>query len=184
MDALDIVIDVGGTYDAAINRYDHHQKGFTEIFGNGQVPTPAGPTPAAADGSKTWFETKLSSAGLVYKHFGRHIIANKTGLGEAEQATHTLWIKLYKEFIEGIDAIDNGISQYDSETAGQPRYSNRTDLSSRVGWMNPRWNEPFHDDILDVRPRSSSCLWGLLTANSRPSSFKHPRWPEMNSRTD
>lgn len=161
VDTLDIVIDVGGTYDATMSRFDHHQKGFTEIFGNGQVPTPAEPTPIAADGSKTWFETKLSSAGLVYKHFGRHIIANKTGLKEGEQATHTLWIKLYKEFIEGIDAIDNGISQYDAATAGSPRYSNRTDLSSRVGWMNPRWNEPSNDDILDV-----SIFSGFNIANS------------------
>lgn len=42
------MLDVGGVYDPAKDRYDHHQKGFEEIFGNG-------------------FNTKLSSAGLVYK---------------------------------------------------------------------------------------------------------------------
>ncbi|KAJ9094969.1 hypothetical protein QFC21_005761 [Naganishia friedmannii] len=160
LDPLDIVIDVGGIYDADKNRFDHHQKGFTEIFGNGTVPTPSEPTPRAADASKTWFDTKLSSAGLVYKHFGRHIIANQTGIAETEQANHTLWIKLYKEFVEGIDAIDNGISQYDAESAGQPRYSNRTDLSSRVGWMNPRWNEASNDEILDAKFKEASKMAG------------------------
>lgn len=37
-------------------RYDHHQRGFSEVFGHG-------------------FVTKLSSAGLVYKHHGKAIIA-------------------------------------------------------------------------------------------------------------
>lgn len=49
---LDIVVDVGGVYDHAAKRYDHHQRGFDEVFGRGM------------DGEHT---TKLSSAGLVYK---------------------------------------------------------------------------------------------------------------------
>ena len=44
----DVVVDVGAVYDEATLRFDHHQRGFTEVFGHG-------------------FETKLSSAGLVYK---------------------------------------------------------------------------------------------------------------------
>lgn len=48
LDTLDVVIDVGGTYEPDKDRYDHHQKGFDTVFGHG-------------------FNTKLSSAGLVYK---------------------------------------------------------------------------------------------------------------------
>lgn len=78
----------------------------------------------------------------------------------------TLWLKLYKvlsilllsghklilsqEFIEAIDGIDNGISQYPNDI--QPKYRNRTDLSSRVGWLNPAWNEPVDSQTVDVRP--------------------------------
>lgn len=54
---VDILIDVGGEYDPSRHRYDHHQRGFFEVFGHG-------------------FSTKLSSAGLVYKHFGREIVAS------------------------------------------------------------------------------------------------------------
>ena len=48
LDSLDAVLDVGGVYNPSCDRYDHHQKGFDEVFGHG-------------------FGTKLSSAGLVYK---------------------------------------------------------------------------------------------------------------------
>lgn len=48
LEGLDAVLDVGGVYDPSRDRYDHHQKGFDDVFGHG-------------------FSTKLSSAGLVYK---------------------------------------------------------------------------------------------------------------------
>ncbi|KAL0426856.1 UNVERIFIED_CONTAM: hypothetical protein Slati_2860400 [Sesamum latifolium] len=48
LETLDAVLDVGGVYDSTKDRYDHHQKGFEEVSGHG-------------------FNTKLSSAGLVYK---------------------------------------------------------------------------------------------------------------------
>lgn len=48
LDNCTIVVDVGGVYDEDKQRFDHHQRGFTEVFGHG-------------------FVTKLSSAGLVYK---------------------------------------------------------------------------------------------------------------------
>lgn len=44
LDDCDVVIDVGGTYEPERNRYDHHQRGFSEVFGHG-------------------YNTKLSSAG-------------------------------------------------------------------------------------------------------------------------
>ena len=48
LDTLDAVLDVGSVYDPTRDRYDHHYKGFEEVFGHG-------------------FATKLSCAGLVYK---------------------------------------------------------------------------------------------------------------------
>ena len=54
---MDVLIDVGGEYNPATHRYDHHQRGFEEVFGHG-------------------FATKLSSAGLVYKHFGMELVSS------------------------------------------------------------------------------------------------------------
>ena len=36
LDKCDAVIDVGGVYDAASNRFDHHQKEFNDVFGHGK----------------------------------------------------------------------------------------------------------------------------------------------------
>eukprot|EP00299_Pterocystis_sp_00344_P010831 c4947_g1_i1.p1 GENE.c4947_g1_i1~~c4947_g1_i1.p1 ORF type:complete len:207 (+),score=66.18 c4947_g1_i1:351-971(+) len=50
---------------------------------------------------------------------------------------------IYDSFIASIDAVDNGISQYD--TTAQPRYRITTDLSSRINSFRPDWNESDHD---------------------------------------
>lgn len=42
--------------------------------------------------------------------------------------------------LQAIDAIDNGINQYDTDLP--PRYVNNTGLSSRVGKLNLDWTEP------------------------------------------
>ncbi|KZT30402.1 metal-dependent protein hydrolase [Neolentinus lepideus HHB14362 ss-1] len=139
LETCDVVVDVGGVYDEGLQRFDHHQRGFEEVFGHG-------------------FTTKLSSAGLVYKHFGREIVASRMRIDVGDVKVNTLWLKLYREFVEGIDGIDNGISQYPTDI--QPKYRNRTDLSSRVGWLNPAWNEPVDSASVDVRFEKASNLTG------------------------
>ncbi|KAK4352770.1 hypothetical protein RND71_028289 [Anisodus tanguticus] len=121
LETLDAVLDVGGVYDPSLDRYDHHQKGFEEVFGHG-------------------FTTKLSSAGLVYKHFGKEIIAKELQVDVEHPDVHRLFLAVYKSFMEAIDAIDNGINQYDTDQP--PRYVNNTHLSSRVGKLNLDWTEP------------------------------------------
>ncbi|CAK7335810.1 unnamed protein product [Dovyalis caffra] len=121
LEGLDAVLDVGGVYDPSRDRYDHHQKGFGEVFGHG-------------------FSTKLSSAGLVYKHFGKEIIAKELQVNEGHPNVHRLFLAIYKSFMEAIDAIDNGINQYDTDQP--PRYVNSTHLSSRVGKLNLDWTDP------------------------------------------
>jgi len=139
LDTCDIVVDVGAVYDESKQRFDHHQRGFTEVFGHG-------------------FETKLSSAGLVYKHFGKEIIANKTQAAIDDPQVTTLWLKLYREFIEAIDGIDNGVSQYPADL--QPKYKNHTDLSTRVRWLNPAWNQSTDSATVDAQFSKASQLTG------------------------
>ncbi|KAL8552886.1 hypothetical protein ACS0TY_001534 [Phlomoides rotata] len=121
LETLDAVLDVGGVYDPSKHRYDHHQKGFEEIFGHG-------------------FNTKLSSAGLVYKHFGKEIIAKELEVDEDHPDVDRLFLAVYRNFMEAIDAVDNGINQYDTDQP--PRYVNNTHLSSRVGKLNLDWTAP------------------------------------------
>ncbi|TWW61898.1 UPF0160 protein MYG1, mitochondrial [Takifugu flavidus] len=123
----DIVVDVGGEFDPKRHRYDHHQRTFTETF-HSLCP------------EKPWV-TKLSSAGLVYMHFGRQLLAGLTKLKEHDRELEVLFDKLYENFVEEVDAVDNGISQYD----GEARYTVSTTLSARVAHLNPRWNSKSQD---------------------------------------
>ncbi|KAJ7615280.1 metal-dependent protein hydrolase [Mycena polygramma] len=139
LETCDIVVDVGAVYDESKQLFDHHQRGFTEVFGHG-------------------FETKLSSAGLVFKHFGKEVIANKTQLPADDPKVTTLWLRMYKQFIEAIDGIDNGISQYPADL--KPKYKSSTNLSSRVASLNPVWNQPSSPEILDAQFAKASQLTG------------------------
>ncbi|KAG5980459.1 hypothetical protein E4U55_004002 [Claviceps digitariae] len=139
------VVDVGGEYDPQRHRYDHHQRGFATTF------------PGRA--------TKLSSAGLVYMHFGKAIIAQKLGVPEDEAAdadadvqanggnplVKLLHDKLYESFVEALDAHDNGISSFDPAAVAaaglEKRFSNGAfTLGAMVGRFNPHWNEPTPQD--------------------------------------
>ncbi|XP_027021153.2 UPF0160 protein MYG1, mitochondrial [Tachysurus fulvidraco] len=123
----DVVVDVGGVYDPKQHRYDHHQRSFKETF-KSLCP------------EKPWV-TKLSSAGLVYLHFGHRILSHLTQLAEGTSQLETLHDKMYENFVEEVDAVDNGISQYD----GEARYIVNTTLSTRVSHLNPCWNSDCQD---------------------------------------
>jgi len=127
LDTCNIVVDVRGVYDHEKCLYDHHQKTFSHTFNS-------------LDKSKKW-TTKLSSAGLVYYHYGREIIAQILGTKVDETVTEKVFDKVYEGFIQEIDAIDNGIHTHD----GEPRYTINTNLSSRVGNLNPKWNDEEQD---------------------------------------
>ena len=89
----DIVVDVGGEYNPEFLKFDHHQRTFDRTLSH-------------LDSTKKC-TIKLSSAGLVYHHFGREIIAST--LGSSEKATEKVFDKVYDNFIKEIDAIDNGV---------------------------------------------------------------------------
>lgn len=139
LDGADIVVDVGGVYSPEAHRYDHHQRGFNEVFGSGDHD-----------------QIKLSSAGLVYKHFGKHVIARYMGVDETDPSVELLWLTLYAELIEGVDAIDNGVNA----TTEKAKYAVRTDLGSRVKRLNPEWNEPTSDEIYDTKFAEASRITG------------------------
>lgn len=137
----DLVIDVGGKYDGGIKWFDHHQRDFNETF--------------SAD-----FHTKLSSAGLVYKHFGKEIIQHELQL-QNQADVDFLYVKLYKEFVEALDANDNGINNYDKDV--EPRFNDRNiTLPSIVSRYNPSWNESSTDEDFDRAFETSSAFMGLV----------------------
>lgn len=126
---MDAVVDVGGVYDHATHRYDHHQPTFHDTLSE-QYPT------------------RLSSAGLVYKHFGREIIANKKTVSPAD--LELIFVKQYERFVQAFDAHDNGIPQYPA-SVGRPAHPDSWDIFAQVASLNPNWNQPMGDEAIDER---------------------------------
>jgi uncharacterized UPF0160 family protein len=130
------VVDVGGEYNAATNRYDHHQRTFDTTFPNRP--------------------TKLSSAGLVYMHFGKAIIAQELGVAEDADEVNIIWEKVYENFIEPVDANDNGISAYDPQGIAAAGLEKRFrdggfSLGAMVSRLNPNWNDPIPSDPVEAQ---------------------------------
>lgn len=123
----EIVVDVGGEYDPERLRLDHHQKGFEEFF------------------DQSWKKaTKMSSAGMVWKHLGKDIIKEITQLSNEDDIT-AVWKALYEQLFESVDAIDNGINAVPA--GSDPLYIVRTDLTSRIARFNLEWTDPTVDYI-------------------------------------
>lgn len=140
----DVVVDVSGKYDG-IKFFDHHQREFFETFDENH-------------------KTKLSSAGLVYKHFGRDII--KSVLHEInDRDLDVLFLKVYKQFVEALDANDNGISKIDvEETNIKPKFSDSAiTIPGIISNMNPNWNDDCSAEKYDEQFfKASSFIGGVF----------------------
>jgi uncharacterized UPF0160 family protein len=101
---------------------------------------------------------KLSSAGLVYKHFGREVVAAELGVPSSDASVETVYLKVYASFMEALDGIDNGVAQYEGAT--KARYESHTHLSARVGALNPSWNEEWETSVVDARFAAAMALTG------------------------
>ncbi|XP_056646615.1 MYG1 protein [Diorhabda sublineata] len=126
----DIVVDVGGEYDPKKHRYDHHQRSFEHTIST-----------VRSDLIKNK-SIKLSSAGLVYAHFGIEVIIKileKQNITASSECLRSVYGYIYESFVEELDAIDNGVPMF---TEGKPKFRINTHLSARVHRLNPEWNSP------------------------------------------
>ena len=75
---------------------------------------------------------------------------------------------MYENFVEEIDAIDNGVNQYDGESL----YKITTNLSARVGRLNPKWNEDNTDEnVRGVQDNSTLIKNGVANLDYFASSL-------------
>jgi urease accessory protein len=99
-------------------------------------------------------------------------------------------LKVYEDFVEALDGIDNGIAQYEATVAQvttRALYKSKTDLSSRVAkvrlldqrparlsgaQLNPAWNEASTDDVLDSQFLKASALAGSEFFENLDYTFK------------
>ncbi len=139
----DIIVDVGAEYNLLEKKFDHHQRGFNEVFNE-------------IEG----FNTKLSSAGLIWKHFGEKVIQEIFNF-KNEQDIKILYFKIYKEFLEAIDANDNGINEYEVKAKSKFK-SFGISLPSVISGINPRWNEAQTPEVYDSKFEKASEFIGKI----------------------
>merc|ERR1712000_8586 len=150
----DIVVDVGGKYEPERHRYDHHQRGFSETM------------------EELRFETKLSSAGLVFRHFGKDFLRIAVG-EQTPEAFEALYQKVYKSFMHEIDGVDNGDECF---KGGSRNYEVTTTLSARVQSLNPEWNGDRSDAEWNKRFAYALTLVGTEFAMA-VGTFARAWWP-------
>lgn len=132
-------VDVGGEYEHARRRYDHHQRGYDEVFD--------------ADS-----RVKMAAAGLVWRHFGKEYLAQRYPGCSQRDLLHTL---LYHRFVKPIDGGDNGIDPCVAVGEGarlEILYSDCITIASKVGAFNPQWDDEDRDDPERVRERFEKAL--------------------------
>lgn len=158
----DCLVDVGAVYDLDSNRFDHHQKSFEGVFDQDK---------------EEYNRVKLSSAGLIYKHFGREVVSEilkEEGIELPKDVEEMIYLKTYKNLIEEVDGVDNGVDQW--EVMKNQIYSVTTTLGSRVKKLNPAWNEPQTDDMAMQRFEKAMELAGSVLVD-RVVGFAKYWWP-------
>ncbi|MFL6693922.1 MAG: MYG1 family protein [Ramlibacter sp.] len=119
----DYVVDVGGVWDPAGGRFDHHQRGFE---GARMRPGQDG-VPAPAEG--------YASAGLVWREFGSAYVARMAqSLGHAvdDQLAAKIAGDVDSALVRYIDLVDNGAADVAPGIFG---------LSSQLSLLNSTWLE-------------------------------------------
>ena len=123
IDSADFVVDVGGIWDAAKGRFDHHQRGFD------------GARPAHEVDGTTVPGVGYASAGLVWSAFGAAYV-------QAWASTHGQ-VLMEDDVAEIVRSIDHSLVQYlDIVDTGQGDVSPGIfGLSSLIAQLNTHWLE-------------------------------------------
>jgi uncharacterized UPF0160 family protein len=113
IEAADFAIDVGGVWDPATGRFDHHQKEFDGARASG-VP--------------------YASAGLVWKEFGARCVAvlaeKHTGQQIADDTAQQIAYAIDADVVQYLDLSDVGVARSAPGSYG---------LSATVSGFNPGW---------------------------------------------
>ena len=128
-----ILVDVGGVYDPATHRYDHHQTSCHETFSDDST-------------------IPLSSIGMIWKHFGEELLemfikSNDTYNKYPNWETHikNLWIEVYFKSIREMDGHDNGVLPVEG---GDRNYQCYMTIGSIISALN---SSDTHNDTAQMK---------------------------------
>lgn len=123
IEAADYVVDVGGTWDAATGRFDHHQRGFD------------GARPAHEVDGATVPGVGYASAGLVWSAFGTAYVkawASAAGHSLEDAAVAEIVRSIDHSLVQYLDIVDTGQGDVSPGIFG---------LSSLIAQLNTHWLE-------------------------------------------
>lgn len=113
IEAADFAVDVGGIWDPATGRFDHHQKGFDAARPSGVV---------------------YASAGLVWREHGarcvRALAAVHTGHPLSEDSAREIAYAIDADIVQYLDMSDTGAARNAPGSYG---------LSAVISGFNPNW---------------------------------------------
>lgn len=141
IDTSDIVIDVGMVYDSNYDRFDHHQENCHEMFTTNNIP--------------------MSSAGMVYKKYGKQFIEKVINNKVADE----LYYEFYNNIIKEIDAIDNGID------------ISKNDIHTGISRMISRFNSP---TVFDDKKQMEQFLKAAYYAETVLGIIAHDLYEKEN----
>ena len=123
IEAADFVVDVGGTWDAATGRFDHHQRGFD------------GARPAREVNGQSVPGVGYASAGLVWTAHGHNYVqawASAQGHSLNAQAVDDIVHSIDHSLVQYLDIVDTGQGDVSPGIFG---------LSSLIAQLNTHWME-------------------------------------------
>lgn len=97
----------------------------------------------------------------MYAHYGheliREVLRTEKDKEFDDEIVDKLFMKIYRGFIEEMDAIDNGVPMFDG---AEPKYAITTNLSSRVSHLNAPWYEENTSEKADAGFQKAMQLTG------------------------
>lgn len=123
IDAADFAVDVGGSWDVATGRFDHHQRGFD------------GARPAQQVDGQTVPGVGYASAGLLWAAFGTAYVAawaQSHGHSLSTEATEEVVRCIDHSLVQYLDIVDTGKGDISPGIFG---------LSSLIAQLNTHWME-------------------------------------------
>ena len=123
IEAANFVVDVGGIWDAATGRFDHHQRGFE------------GARPGQEVDGKTKLGVGYASAGLVWTAHGADYVqawASAHGHNLNAQAVDDIVRSIDDSLVQYLDLVDTGQGDVSPGIFG---------LSSLIAQLNTHWME-------------------------------------------
>ena len=127
--------DVGGEYDHARKRYDHHQRGFEEWHvcgGDGRGDGGGGDDGSDKGRGDKDSGHKMAAAGLVWRHYGARATKRILGETDGEDFVNEVAKLVDEKLLAGLDANDNGELTDDGALMTIP---------GMMGMFNVQWDE-------------------------------------------